>query len=134
MVHNTARTAQSFTFCRGIDLSLSRERAGVPRPRLSVFWRDSAGLALVALDLDHKVGEFRRAIEQELMRHLGGDADHIARGELLPDAALNGSVTFFMRFGVFRTHQGAAHYERCRTGLHEENVGLILVPFRHAVG
>jgi hypothetical protein len=45
------------------------------------------------------------------MRHLGGNADHIARGKLLPDAALNGSVTLLMRLGVFRTHQDAPLYK-----------------------
>ncbi len=54
--------------------------------------------------------------------------------DFLLDATLNGSVALFMRCGGLSTHQRAAHHQRCRTGLHEENISLIFVPFGYAIG
>src|ERR1700693_1885882 len=67
------------------------------------------------------------------MWRLRRDANHIARRKLALDAALNGSVTLFMRFGGFTTDHGAAYQQCRRARLHKEYVSLILVPFGDAV-
>src|SRR6267378_6926744 len=57
---------------------------------------------LVTLNLDHKIGEFLRAIENQLMWHVRGDAHDVPGGQFLPHATLNRAVAFLVWRGGFR--------------------------------
>ena len=67
------------------------------------------------------------------MRHPRRDANDVSGDELAPKAALNRAVAFFMRRDSFAIQQRSANDQRRRAGLHEEDVGLSLVPFGLAV-
>ncbi len=57
---------------------------------------------LIALNLDDKIGELLRAIENQLMWHVRGDAHYVPRRQFLPRAALNRPVAFLVWRGGFR--------------------------------
>jgi hypothetical protein len=89
---------------------------------------------LITLPLDHKASEFRRAIEQYLLRRASRNADKISGGELLPDAALNDATALFMGFDHLSTQHCGTHDKRRRNGLHKKDIHLIPLPFDLDVG
>ena len=67
------------------------------------------------------------------MWHARWDPHDIPRSDLAAHSTHNRSIPFFMRADGFSIHQFAANYKDCRSGLHEEDVGLGFVPFGRAI-
>ena len=90
---------------RGLFLARMQRR----RETLSALRLWSMSMCLVAFHLDHEISEFKRTIEQDLMRYLRRNADHIAGRQLAPYAALNGPVALLMRFSDLSANHRAAN-------------------------
>jgi hypothetical protein len=98
--------------CRG-KLRLRSERTypgvEVARAKWAICLSYVAAAWLVAFHLDHKIVEFMRAIEQELMRQPGGNTNDVAGRDFSSNATLNRSVTFLMRPHRFPIHHRATN-------------------------
>jgi hypothetical protein len=69
--------------------------------------------SLVVFDFDDKVGEFFGVVEEQLMGRVGGDANDIAWGQFLANAALDSAVALIVRRGGFGADE-CASYEQSR--------------------
>jgi len=68
------------------------------------------------------------------MRHPGRNANHVSRGKLAPDAGFDCAIALFVGGYRLSIHQLATQYQGGRSRLHEEDVNLVFMPLRRAVG
>src|SRR5690349_24066703 len=88
------------------------------------------GSRLVTFDLHYEVVELAGSVQKQLVRNAGGNSNNVSGAQRNFRSTLNGSVALLMGRNGFRVLQGSADEQRRSTGLHNEAVGLGLVPLR----
>ncbi len=58
--------------------------------KLMLAFRQMVGCRLERVDLDDEVRDLFPGVEKKLMRHLGGDTDHVSGRQFLARAAVDG--------------------------------------------
>ena len=91
-------------------------------------------MASISLYFNNKIVEFMGALQQNLMRDAGRNADHVPGSQPSANTTLDRPVAFFVRTDSLSIQQCASHEQRGGTVLDKENVSLGFMPLRRAVG